>query len=61
MQELSNLYDLRVLGKLLIIGNMISFHTNNKKMISALILTQWNENKIMVRYLSLVKTNAPNT
>jgi len=61
MQELSNLYDLRVLGKLLIIGSMISFHTNNKKMIFSLILTQWNENKSMVRYLSPVKTNAPNT
>jgi hypothetical protein len=61
MQELSNLHDLKVLGKLLIIGNMISFHTNNKKMIFAIILTQWNENMSMVLYLSLVKINAPNT
>jgi len=51
MQELSNLYDLKVLGKLLMIGNMTSFHTNNKKMIFAIILTQWNENKSMVLYL----------
>jgi hypothetical protein len=52
--------DLRGLGKLLIIGSMIFFHTNNKKMIFAIILTQWNENMSMVLYLSLVKTNAPN-
>jgi hypothetical protein len=52
MQELSNLYDLRVLDKLLMISNMTSLHTNNKKMIFAIILTQWNENKSMVLYLS---------
>jgi hypothetical protein len=61
MQELANLHDLRVLGKLLIIGSMISFHTNNKKMFFAIILTQWNENMSMVLYLSLMKINAPNT
>jgi len=61
MQELYNLHDLRVLGKLLIIGSMISCHTNNKKLVFAIILTQWNENMSMVLYLSLVKINAPNT
>jgi hypothetical protein len=61
MKELSNLYDQRVLGKLVIIGSMTSFHTNNKKMIFAIIPTQWNENMNMVLYLSLVKTNAANT
>jgi hypothetical protein len=61
MQELSNLHDLKVLGKLLIIGSMISFHANNKKIIFAIILTQWNENMSMVLYLSLVKINALNT
>ncbi len=30
MQELSNLYDFKVLGKLLIIGSMTSFYSNNK-------------------------------